>query len=98
MNHYKKRQIPAKEEEYIAKVTCDICGVDGKYRHEGAQWEKESYQTNETIILWKKGSNYPEGGSGDAYNIHICPNCFEKKLMPWLRDQGVNLKSEEWEY
>lgn len=98
MKHKKLITIPEKQEERVVTVTCDLCGAEGKPNYEGADWTTESYSTNETHVRWKKGSSYPEGGSGEQYDVHVCPKCFEERLLPWLRTQGAAPIAEEYDY
>jgi hypothetical protein len=94
----KKVEIPAKLEERIVDVVCDLCGrKGGKYSCHSVEWEG-GYQKSETEIRWSWGDCFPEGSGGEEYNIQICPSCFEIKLLPWLKEQGAQVKEEEWGY
>jgi hypothetical protein len=91
-------EIPAKTEERVVAVTCDICGKKGHPEWPGGDWGENQYDRNETIVRWRQGEHYPEGSSGNEYDVHICPTCFENKLMPWLKEQGVNLIEKSYEF
>jgi hypothetical protein len=76
-------------------VQCDICGSQAT---DNDNWEGEYYGVSETEIKYREGTSYPEGGSGTAIKVDICPTCFMEKLVPWLESQGVLIKKEEWDW
>jgi hypothetical protein len=83
----------------VVKRECDLCGKVsfGDER----EWDRGSWDVNCTIISIKieqrEGYSYPEGGSGELYNIDLCPNCFKDKLIPFLISQGAKIKQEDWD-
>lgn len=88
---------PAYEDFIVAHVKCDICGARGQDNWDDAHWGYYDHSTfHETEVRWRFGYAYPEGGGGQEYIIHICPKCFDKKLIPWLTEQGATLSTEEW--
>ena len=92
MKHYIKKEIPAKPattEEVFDKVTCDLCGND---------IIEDQYKVDEVQVKHRTGDEYPEGGYGDEVSVDMCGDCFDKKLLPWLREQGVEPKPEEWSW
>ena len=98
MKVYETKMRPA--EKYIALVSrkCDLCGMESK----SEEWDAPVYKVNETeitvVIRQKDGRSYPEGGSGNKYEIDLCPVCFKTKLVPWLISQEADIKSEEWDW
>ena len=91
-------QIPAKTEERVVAIMCNICGKKGRPEYPGVNWARKLYDKDETIVRWRYGTSYPESSQGSEYEIHICPTCFENKLIPWLKEQGVNPVERSWEY
>ena len=89
MKHYKEIKIPAKTEMHIYKTTCDMCGRDIK---------RDAYDAEEVEIKHRTGEVYPEGGSGEVTSIDMCGECFEKKLVPWLKSNGVEIRTKEWSW
>jgi hypothetical protein len=87
------------ERTILAERKCDLCG---KIAMREKDWGGSCYDVNETEITvtvnQKKGSEYPEGGSGTAYEVDLCPDCFKDKLIPWLNSQGANLKEKDWDW
>jgi hypothetical protein len=81
-------EVPATTKVVTEKVVCDLCAAT--IPREG------NYEVNEVAVSHKTGSSYPEGGSGDILKFDLCPACFNEKLVPWLRSQGVTRQSEEW--
>ena len=80
------------------RVFCDLCGKEAMY----GDWSGGVYEINETEIhvriKQKEGCQFPEGGSGEYYEVDICPECFKEKLVPWLNSQGANLKPLDWSW
>lgn len=97
MKIYKDKEIPARKEKILVKRACDLCGKGGKHSWDGGVYE-ESNTTIKVSVCHKQGYSYPEGGSGDGIDIDLCPSCFRNKLVPWLQEQGANIKYEEWDY
>jgi len=89
MKHMKTVQVPATEKQIVEKVTCDLCGAEIK---------RESYSSEEVEIKHRTGDSYPEGGSGDETRVDMCGKCFDEKLVPWLRSQGAEPITEEWDW
>jgi len=98
MRHYIVKEEPAKKVSVLNKTTCDLCNKAAKHGH----WESSAWEVNETeievTVRQKDGSEYPEGGSGTKYEVDMCPNCFKKKLIPWLESQGCMAKREDWSW
>ncbi len=82
----------------LVETTCDLCTTVAKAGH----WDSSSYEIAETeievTVRQKDGSTFPEGGSGTAYNVDMCPECFKTKLIPWLESQGCTAKRADWDY
>lgn len=89
MKHIKTKKVPAKKIDVIDFVSCDICGSVIK---------DDLFKVNEIEVRHKKGSNYPEGGSGVEITVDICGKCFDEKLVPWLRSQGADPITTEWDW
>jgi len=97
MKIYKDKEVPAHTEKIIVKRICDLCGKEGKHSWDGGIFE-ESNTAIKASIRHKEGRNYPDSGFGDEIDIDLCPNCFRNKLVPWLQEQGANIKYEEWDW
>lgn len=90
MKHMKTVAVPATTREVVDFVTCDLCGAKIDTR--------DNYEVNEVEVHHKTGSSYPEGGSGEDVSVDMCGKCFDEKLVPWLRSQGVEPRTEEWDW
>ena len=96
MKHYK--EVPKTGTETIfVRMTCDLCGAVST-SHTNWNSGETGYEVSETEISWNNGVNYPEGGYGTEIKVDLCPNCFEKKLIPWLEKQGVIIKRCKWDW
>lgn len=76
-------------------VRCSLCKKVGFKINECLLWcENENINHDDmTIIFLEKVENYPDINYPDIKKIIIslCPDCFEKKLIPWLKSQGAKI-------
>lgn len=77
------------ERTVTEKTTCDMCGDEIR---------PEAYSAEEVQVRHRTGDSYPEGGYGTEVKPDICGKCFDGKLVPWLKSQGVEIKEEEWSW
>ena len=89
MKHMKTIEVPATVKEVLDKTTCDLCGIEITV---------DNYSAEDVTIRHRTGSRYPEGGSGEEVSVDMCGDCFDTKLVPWLRTQGANPKPEDWDW
>lgn len=89
MKHVKTVVVPASEHQQVERVTCDLCNSEIK---------RTGYDADEVEIRHRTGHSYPEGGSGAETTIDMCGQCFDEKLVPWLRSQGANPTTTDWDY
>ena len=68
--------------------TCDKCG---------AKIETNSYDAFEFDFELREGRCYPEGGGGAKYLLDLCKNC-APKAVELLRENGYNVREEDWDY
>ncbi len=90
MKHLKTIPIPATTREVVDHVSCDLCGT--------TITENYNYEVNEVEVRHKTGTSYPEGGSSEETSVDMCGKCFDEKLVPWLRSQGAEPRSEDWDW
>lgn len=100
MKLYEKYHIPAREDTRCIRRKCDLCGLESSTSHwEGSTWEVlETKLKVSVVVSCRTGESFPEGGMGTAYDIDICPGCFQKRLVPWFRNQGADIKETEWDF
>lgn len=88
-------EIKERETEVIDSVTCDLCKTEFTKAsgYEGnIDWQNCGDHSTETTISYKESSHFP----GDYWTdrliaVHLCPACFLERLVPWLKDQGVEV-------
>ncbi len=79
---------PEKVETVVDCYACDLCGQ--KTRFKDGNWHEDSNFGRDYIEIRREhGVVYPEGGDTTVRTFDLCPKCFEKKLVPWLQDQGA---------
>ena len=89
MKHMKTVSVPASTREIVEFVSCDLCG---------AKIKSKDFDVDEVEVRHKTGCSYPEGGSGEEVSVDMCGKCFDGKLVPWLRSQGVEPNTREWDW
>jgi len=79
---------------YLESMVCDICG---KTTDKG-DWSKNHYTVDETEIKYKSGDQSQDGGYGIEYSFDICPECFDKKILVFLKSCGCDITPKEWDW
>lgn len=78
----------------LDKLKCDICQRDFDNH-----WDRQfSYEVLETVVKFKTGESFPEGGSGKEIIIDICPECFKRTLVPFIESFGSKIVEKEWDW
>lgn len=74
-------------QKYISGCLCDKCNN---------QINIDRYNAFEFNLECKTGNQYPEGGSGDKFELDLCEKCIDdfKKL---LIDNGYRVQESEWD-
>jgi len=87
---YKRRRV---ERPYWARentgMECDVCGLCV----EGDEWPADLYEEYVTKCEFEHSVNGPgDTVDGRRLSIDVCPDCFEKKLVPALEALGAKVK------
>jgi hypothetical protein len=82
---------PSESYEVLEETTCDICGKKAPTADLGVLPNWEGRRESNQIVC----------GFGFAYvevsmKFDLCPQCFHHKLVPWLKDQGVDINSKTY--
>ncbi len=96
MRHTKMVERPATTEEVTDFISCDFCG---RKTGPDGEWAKDYGDFDRTTITIERGYNHGDSGDSETKGVDICPTCFRKKLVPWMREQGVELRvieNKEW--
>ena len=95
MKLFREKVIPATKEKIVNECyacKCDICGKrEGEDSYDGIDWNDETYEIDQTIVSRKIATNYPINGGYELdkeIEYHICPDCFEGKLVPFIESFG----------
>ena len=93
--------IPARVDTRIASVVCDLCHKEYPKASDGLTDGQVDWNNNcqgnvlKTCVSRSKGYSYAYGsGEVKTSSYHICPECFDLKLVPWLMAQGVSEPTE----
>lgn len=94
-----KVTIPARKEERVIAIECDICHRRGKdgFESNESDWSKSHYEVSNTTIRYEYGSHYPEGKSTKVEFFNICPGCWGNILSPLLQNYGADLNKSNSE-
>jgi formate dehydrogenase assembly factor FdhD len=90
MKHMKIVEVPAKTEEVIDFVTCDLCKMKID--------QSNKYQINDVEVSHRTGHSCPDGGSGELVSFDICGKCFDEKIVPFLQLFGAEPTKSEWDW
>jgi hypothetical protein len=92
MRVYKKEKV---EQEVLAHIQCDLCGTiteDSAWYADGDSGCKHTVE-----ICHQKSESYCDCGNGTNRCVDLCPDCFEKKLVPWVESQGGTVHDNVWD-
>jgi hypothetical protein len=73
-------------------VKSEYQGVDKTF----CDWCKEEiiretiYQVKDVSLHSREGYMYPEGGNVQRFDFDLCVECFHRRLVPLLKENGVN--------
>ena len=80
--------------ERVTETVCDLCGA----RNTGDDWNPRPYDTADTTVQWEYGTCFPDGGDKTVVSFDLCPECFDRRLIPWLREQGAEPRVVETDW
>jgi hypothetical protein len=83
---------PARTEERLSHIVCDLCGARGDLDHGGViDWPEATRDNSQimTSVMIKRGMSFPDGGHWNEDVYHVCPECFRGKLAKWFEERGV---------
>ena len=93
MRKYKTYTPPQREIKTLDTITCDLCGSVTKNN-----WKQDSTDVEKIRVFRVTGYGCPSGGQATDTSFDICPDCFDNKLVPWLKSQGAKptIKNSDW--
>jgi hypothetical protein len=93
MKYFVEIKVPETIRKVQQYIECDLCK-----KHHTNNWKESIYDDVEVEICLRIGRSYPDGGSGENISFDICPDCFNTKLIPWMKSQGVEPEMKEWDW
>jgi hypothetical protein len=95
MKYMKTVLILEHEEKVFEKLSCDLCG---SLSNGDENWAKGNYHHATSMVQIEERESYPDGGHLKETVFHICDQCFNKKLIPWLESQGAKptIAESDW--
>lgn len=97
MKTFRTREIPARTEQEIDTITCDLCGRIAPRRSVLGVWGENSYEVAEVKVEMTTGEAFPDSSSTKTLAFDICPQCFKHRLMAWMETQGAAPTEREHE-
>ena len=82
-----RKEMQMKEVIVESYYLCDKCGDRIKY----GLFDAFNFE-----LEYRTGEQYPEGGSGDKYNIDLCHKC-APKLIQLLKENDYKIQCNEWD-
>lgn len=79
---------PARTETVYDYTACDLCG-------QRIDRDQNSFDIDEVRVAHRTGSQYPGGGDHTTVAYDVCGECFDNKLVPWMKAQGAEPTSDE---
>jgi hypothetical protein len=95
---YEEQPAPASTKRVCVKTICDLCGTESqKYG-----WDSSIYERNETEIsvsvVHEHTESYGDSGFTNKFAVDLCPDCFQKELIPWLKSRGAQIQETEFDW
>lgn len=82
-------RVPSTTKDVVSSVVCDLCGKP---------IIKANNSAEEVEVYHKTGDNYPDGGRGEIAQVDMCGQCFDTRLVPWLKEQGARIETRNWDW
>lgn len=93
------------EETDLIDYACDGCMKTAKrfarndqLHRNGKEWEGDNGQYGITIIGFLEGQHCNEYDQGQAYEFHLCPSCFKKKIFALFEPEVIEAAREEFNH
>lgn len=94
MRYFEKVVCPARESEEEVRRTCDFCGREINTEMRNHHFGSENY----AVIMRKTGYSSRDGGAGTEETVDCCFPCWDEKVLPWLKSNGVTPNKKHWDW
>lgn len=88
---------PAKTITKVDHILCDVCkeatGFES-YTKE-IDWSPSSNSISTSALYMTTGWSTYDGGNEEKTSYHICPDCFEEQVVPFLNNIATTYKVEK---
>jgi hypothetical protein len=81
-------EVPATQREVLDHYQCDLCSKTTTRSGIGPDWSDKKFWSDDIVVERTYGHTYPEGNATHIERVHICGECWEDKLVPWVEGQG----------
>lgn len=99
MSERREKRTETRTYDAVVEVRCDLCGKQAPRPGDRSPWVAESgSRHDDPVVELKTGRSWPNEGFGETVKVDICPACFRDRLIPWLREQGAEPRTEEWSW
>ena len=103
MRKKETREVPARTEQGVFSVTCDLCGKVGKTTNYGCtntevEWGDDHASRRTVIAAAEVDYGYGPDPAGDATHMAFdcCYDCFREKVVPALVALGLDPFKEQY--
>lgn len=85
----------------LVKCSCDLCGKESAFfksysnKHDWTKQGEMAEMKDTSLIECEVGHDGIVSKNTEKISVDICPDCFQNKLVPWLKSQGVKIKKEK---
>lgn len=90
----RRHETRTEENQYIAELICDLCGtVAPKSETSRGCWGSHPFSSSFEMVKieHKDITDCQDEQTYVKRSVDMCPECFKKKLVPWLQDQGATI-------
>ena len=82
--------------ERVVETSCDICGKTSPQEiddHRGS-WSTDPYDVSNIVMRHRKGESYPEETYVTDSTFDVCPTCWKKHIVPFMKSLGAKPRKD----
>jgi hypothetical protein len=90
----KELERPAHTEMQAVQTKCDFPDCGAMSPHTTKSYEADNWAPGHVgydFVVVSHEHDLANGNGFSGLECHICPKCFNTKLVPWLENQGITM-------